>query len=561
MFPLPDLPWWLLIPLALPLVAAVLWRERLAAALMLRALRLKVGAARRVDFQDLPSYLRELFGSLHPGLMGLGFLPLYAVAQPPLLASDPRRRVHSQLFWQPERGVLALIEQDEQADSLPVQLSLMSFFGDHRCLMTVNRRLPELLPALQGTRVSDACEDDLQCQWEQHLAELARLSSRRPALLGLPEVLAQLAARGTGPRLAEQESLGLLRQNADGLWKLRRRHLWSQAGRVCAWPAKVREARRRPWQAGVPTERETWIRSLLDVWAERDLRGLGRWLMPERLWLLLGVPLLLAAYLGLGGQPAMAGLAAAMAVCWGLTDHQVQHRLRSAWLPDRRHSPRGSKPRRHDEDARSRWAPWAEAALAALPALLGLGLAALAWTLPPVHLGDAHLSHDGMRLALVMGWVGMAPLPGLPGLRWLRLTVLGRVPTGWLLALLAWAGAALWVPAHQAASPLLLVPGLVAVFSLLPVWRVTALARSWDRAGGSRAHRLADRLDLLARVLAQHGGVPETLRGRTRLAAEARPALCFALAPRPGVLLCSASAALYLAALAGLSAATLHLLH
>ena len=209
--------------------------------------RFRLAEPQRVERSILPAQTAQLLDGARQELEAAGFRYEFTESAPPLNLFDPRPSVFSDFYWNPEKSTLAVARLAEAFTGQAVSVYFLTAFADRKKLLTTNRILWSLFPALDEYVRQDAYADNFWAQWECHQKAQEKEASSRAAINNLDEVL-QLEQGSMSRLFTHLQSMGWINEESHGIFRLTARGAWRYAHQQIREAAKARADLKRPYR-------------------------------------------------------------------------------------------------------------------------------------------------------------------------------------------------------------------------------------------------------------------------------------------------------------------------
>ena len=406
-------------------VVMVLMYRRQQAFISLLKFPLRLAEPERVERSTMPPQTAQLLDGARQELESAGFQYEFTRAAPPMNAVDPRPLAYVELYWNPEESTLAYVTLAEPHTGQAVATTFVTAFADGKRLVTTNRILWSLFPALDEYIRQDAYADNFWDQWKFHQAALATEAARCAVVSGMNEVLQ--SERGSMARLfAHLQSIRWIREESPGMFRFTPRGAWLYARKQLREVKQAQASLKRPYQHAHTPGLEALRSAEMSGFAttiELAAQPMPNWLKAA----LFGVTLLVSLLL-FGNLISFTGAIALLLV---LLVHELGH-LAAMWAFGFRNLSilflplLGAVATGHKTHVK----PWQEAVILLAGPVPGL-VAALALAQVPVA-GMAPWAAEFLRMtfwfALLINLFNLLPVSMLDGGKLFQLAVLSRFP-------------------------------------------------------------------------------------------------------------------------------------
>lgn len=408
------------------LVLFVLQYRRIATFLNLSKYRMRRFQWTPAPREEVPEHTRHLLDCAAEELAGLGFKPIRTEAAEPPNVCDPRARMYSDLYWQPEHSVFARVDLAEPLSGQVTKAAFLSLFEDGGMLETVNRAAWANLPTPKEIRVVDAYRDNLAGQWQAHRDALAEETARRVPVADQAESSRRKAVLGFPLWLARGREVGWLREESPGDWRFTAKGAWAYSGQMLRLFKQAHKTLASPYHHQPAPDLHCALRAEMDSTAA----VIALAAQPAPAWVktaLFALTLALSALLFWGDFSSMDALAL-LAV---LLVHELGH-LAAMWAFDYRNLSifflpfLGAAAVGHKPHA----PPWQEAIVLLAGPVPGLALALAATQISSeaLPLPVIEFLRTWVFLSLAINLFNLLPFGVLDGGRLFELAVLGRFP-------------------------------------------------------------------------------------------------------------------------------------
>lgn len=408
------------------LAVAIFQYKRIGGFLNLLKIRLRASVWSPVPRAEVPAHMLHLLDCAEAALRHIGFQHIRTEAAVPFNAFDPRALMYADLYWHPDKAVLARVELAEALTGQVTKVQFLTVFADGKVLATVNREQWAQLPVPEDILVEDAYADDLAGQWQAHQDAMAREAEHRAIVTGQDEVFQREAALGLPHWMEHMRRLGWVCEEAPDCYRFTARGAWGYSGQLVRLSAQARKALACPYRHDPAPDLQTARLAEMDAMAA--ILALASKPLPT--WVKTGLFVLtLALSAMLFGRGF--GLMEAAVLLTVLLVHELGH-LAAMWAFDYRNLSifflpfLGAAAVGHKPHA----PPWQEAIVLLAGPVPGLLLAFAATQIPSesLPLPVVEFIRAWVWFSVFLNLFNLLPVGVLDGGRLFELAVLGRFP-------------------------------------------------------------------------------------------------------------------------------------